>query len=70
LGPAPKKGEGVDRLRGTLPVYALTNRPMHGEGEMGGRLSLIMRDACDWFLGSLFDRIGPCLTSNHFVERR
>ena len=35
-----KKGEGVDRLRGTeLPVYALSNRPMHGEGEMGGRSS-------------------------------
>src|SRR6516165_8738997 len=42
---ARNAGFGVDRLRGTLPVYALSNRPMHGEGEMGGRLSLTMHGA-------------------------
>jgi hypothetical protein len=28
---------------------------MHGEGEMGGRLSSTMHGASIWFLGSLFE---------------
>jgi hypothetical protein len=49
-----KKGEGVDRLRGIeLPVYALSNRPMHGEGENGGRLPPTMHGASVGSTGSL-----------------
>ena len=64
-----KKGEGVDRLRGTLPVYALSNRP--STGCVGNGRPAIRHNArrIDWFLGSLFENRGDVVEADLSVAK-